>query len=92
MGGDLTITFPGGENMQGFLERSRRGIEAVVWEAEAAGVDRGAVVAHGGTWLAVMSAFGRPEWELYRWQPENCRGWRVEVRREPLELRVLEAL
>lgn len=64
----------------------------MVWEAEAAGVDRGAVVAHGGTWLAVMSAFGRPEWELYRWQPENCRGWRVEVRREPLELRVLEAL
>ena len=92
MGGDLTITFPGGENMQGFLERSRRGIEAVVREAEAAGVDRGAVVAHGGTWLAVMSAFGRPEWELYRLQPENCRGWRVEVRREPLELRVLEAL
>lgn len=92
MGGDLTVTFPGGESMQGFLERSRRGMEAVVREAEAAGVDRGAVVAHGGTWLAVMSAFGRPERELYRWQPENCRGWRVEVRREPLELWVLEEL
>ena len=40
----------------------------------------------------MMSAFGRPERELYRWQPENCRGWRVEVRREPLELWVLEEL
>lgn len=92
MGGDLTITFPGGESMQGFLGRSRRGWRP--WSGR-----RRPPEWTGGPWWptgapgwAVMSAFGRPERELYRWQPENCRGWRVEVRREPLELWVLEEL
>ena len=67
-------------------------MEQVIEQAFQLGIRRGAVVAHGGTWMAVLAAYGRPERVFYEWQPKNCSGFRMEVRREPLELHLLEEL
>ena len=59
------------------------------------GLQRPAIVAHGGTWLVVMGTFGRPERKLYDWQVKNGRGFLLEVPEdfpEKRELTVLESL
>lgn len=90
--GDLTAAPPDGEAVEDFDLRCRRGIRQVIEQARRLGVRRGAVVAHGGTWMAVLEGLGRPERAFYQWQTGNCRGFRVEVRDDPLELRLLEEL
>ena len=90
IGGDMTITFPNGESMPAFLERCQRGIRSVVREGLDQGVELGAAVAHGGTWMAVLAAFGLPKRDLYQWQVKNCGGFRVRVQEEPFALEVLE--
>ena len=72
--------------------RCRHGFRQVLQQARQLEIQRGAVVAHGGTWMAVLEAYGRPKRAFYQWQPANCSGFRMEVREEPLELRLLEEL
>ena len=90
IGGDMTITFPNGEGMEHFIARCRRGIQNVVQQAKELGLERAAVVAHGGTWLVGMASFGRPERKLYDWQLKNCGGFRVSVQEDPFTLALLE--
>ena len=90
--GDRTVVLPGGEATDHFFARCRRAMRQVVEQAHALGIQRGAVVAHGGTWMAVLEAYGRPERPFYQWQPKNCCGFRMEVRRDPLELHLLGEL
>lgn len=90
IGGDMTVTFPKGESMPAFLKRCKQGIRSVVREGLDQGVDLGAVVAHGGTWIAVLATFGLPQRELHQWQVKNCGGFRVRVQEEPFALEVLE--
>ena len=92
IGGDMTVTFPHGESMEHFIARCRRGIQTVAQEAKAMGLQRPAIVAHGGTWLVVMGTFGRPERKLYDWQMKNCGGFRVSVQENPFTLKLLEEL
>ncbi len=92
MGGDRTITLPGGESMPGFFARCRQGVEEVVAQAKAMGISRGAVVAHGGVWMAAMEGFGRPEKDFYQWLLPNCGGYRVRVEEAPLALTLLETI
>ena len=92
MGGDQGAALPNGEPVGAFYARCRRGFLQVLQQARAWNLQRGAVVAHGGTWLAVLEAYGRPQRPFYQWQPQNCRGFRVEVGEDPLELRLLEEL
>ena len=80
------------ESVAEFYARCRRGFQEVIQQAASLGIQRGAVVAHGGTWMAVLEAYGRPQRPFYQWQPQNCRGFRVEVGEDPLELRLLEEL
>ena len=61
-------------------------------EAKALGLERPAIVAHGGTWLVVMGTFGRPERKLYDWQVKNCGGFRVSAQENPFTLKLLEEL
>ncbi len=91
--GDRAVTLPGGEDTDSFFARCQRGMRQVVDQAFQLGIRRGAVVAHGGTWMGILEAYGCPRREFfYQWQPKNCCGFRMEVRRDPLELRVLEEL
>ena len=92
IGGDMTITFPHGESMEPIIARCRSGIQTVAQEAKALGLERPAIVAHGGTWLVVMGTFGRPERKLYDWQVKNCGGFRVSVQENPFTLKLLEEL
>lgn len=70
-----TIGFPGGESRDVFTRRSLRGFRAAVSRAERSGAQRLAVVAHGGTIMAVLSALGRPERDYFDWQCRNLAGW-----------------
>ena len=92
MGGEEGAALPNGETVAEFYTRCRRGMEQVIEQAFQLGIRRGAVVAHGGTWMAVLAAYGRPERVFYEWQPKNCSGFRMEVRENPLELHLLEEL
>ena len=74
-GGDGTLYHP-----------LRRGIQTVVQEAKELGLERVAVVAHGGTWLVGMASFGRPERKLYEWQLKNCGVFRVSVQENPFSI------
>ena len=92
MGGEQGAALPNGESVAEFYARCRRGFQQVIQQAASLGIQRGAVVAHGGTWMAVLEAYGRPKRPFYQWQPKNCSGFRMEVRENPLELRLLEEL
>lgn len=92
MGGEQGAALPNGESVAEFYARCRRGFQQVIQQAASLGIQRGAVVAHGGTWMAVLEAYGCPKRPFYQWQPKNCSGFRMEVRENPLELHLLEEL
>lgn len=70
-----TIPFPEGEGQETFFERTRLGFEQMMehlmdlqcWEA--------AFVVHGGTIMAVLSAFSQTGGEFYDWQVSNGSGY-----------------
>ena len=83
---------PVGESAQQVADRVAQGLALLLEDAAARGFVRPAVVSHGGTMLAMMSCFGRPERDYYGWMCANCGGFRVLVQREPLTLEVLESV
>ena len=54
MGGEQGAALPNGESVAEFYARCRRGFQQVIQQAASLGIQRGAVVAHGGTWMAVL--------------------------------------
>lgn len=86
------VAFPNGENMGDYTRRCLRGIRRVVEEAKAAGCRRAGVVAHGGVQMIVMDAFATPKREFYRWHKENCGGFLVDVKEEPLIFELIQEL
>ena len=84
---------PVGESTPEVLRRVERGIRFVIGDAERRGFSRVGVVAHGGTLMGLMAAFGRPERpDYYDWMCRNCSGWLVRAERDPLALTVLRPL
>lgn len=69
-----TLPFPGGESREAFCARCRAGFSQVMETIRAAGCRAAAVVAHGGTIMAVMDAWSEPHRDYYDWQIENG-GW-----------------
>lgn len=92
LSGDPGAAFPNGESVECFLERSRQGITQVVEQARELGITRAAIVAHGGTIMAAMSAFTRPSRGFYDWQVRNCGGYLVSVEGNPFVFKLLEEL
>ena len=90
--GDPTVAFPGGEVLGEHLERCRRGVARVVEQARAMGLERAAVVAHGGTLMSAMSGFAIPHKSFYQWLPKNCGGYLVSVKENPLSFVVLQEI
>ena len=68
------MPFPGGESKAAFCARCVRAFEAI-WQREAADF---AVIAHGGTVMAIMEAFARPKGSYYDYQLKNGEGFRLE--------------
>lgn len=72
--------FPGGESGADFRKRCCRAFRDCVEDAKSRGAKTAAVVAHGGTIMAVMEAFGEPKRDFYDWQPANGGGFLTELR------------
>lgn len=90
---DPQAAFPGGETMEHFALRTTAALKQILQEAEAMGIQRGAVVAHGGVYMSLMHQYGAPGRKtFFDWMTKNCGGYRVAVQREPLRLDLLEEL
>ncbi len=69
--------FPRGENMEVFRDRCERGMERLVRTLARMSCGRAAVVAHGGTIMALLSSYDPEGREFYRWQTPNGHGYQV---------------
>ena len=72
---------PDGERKADFCERTCRAFAGVVDEALDKGVERLAIVAHGGTQMASLERFGRPARSYYEWCAGNGGGFVLDASR-----------
>lgn len=72
---------PDGERKAEFCERTCKAFAGVVDEALAKGVQRLAIVAHGGTQMASLERFARPARGYYDWCAGNGGGFVLDVSR-----------
>ncbi len=78
-----TLPFPGGESRGEAEARALRGLDFIL---DTNKKSPAAVVAHGGTIMAIMAARGEPRRGYYDWQLPNCGFIRVRVEGERLVL------
>lgn len=71
--------FPGGEDMRSFQERCVKGFKEVLRREEEQKGESIAVVAHGGTIMALLDRFSDPHRDYYDWQVKNGGGYAAEV-------------
>ena len=90
--GDLDLKCPGegGESRREFAERCKHALIALIDKLEADGTQLAAVVIHGGTMMALLSAFVESDKSFYDWMPKNLGGYRLKVHKDPLTLAILE--
>ena len=62
-----TIPFPEGEGQEAFLERTRHGFEQMMEHLMDLQCREAAFVVHGGTIMAVLSAFSQTGGDFYDW-------------------------
>ena len=75
---------PGGESRAAFQERCCRAFAeaARTLLQEQDRIRRAAFVVHGGTIMAVLSRFGRPERGYFDWQVKNGAGFAADLTEE----------
>ena len=68
-----TLPFPGGESREMFIARCVRAFENVagLWARDTA------VIAHGGTLMAIMQSHARPRQDYFDYQVKNGQGFRL---------------
>ena len=87
------LPFPGGESGEGFQKRCREAFLEVLAFCKREGIERAAIVIHGGTIRSILSAWGEPARGFYDWNPKNGGGYRIRVKEgEPLSLEILEEI
>lgn len=86
---DGTLPFPQGESREAFLQRSRKGLERMLFLLDKDGMpDKAVAVVHGGTIMAVLSELtGR---EYFSFQVPNGGGYRTRIKRKQNTIEVLE--
>ena len=70
---------PNGESRAEFVSRCIDGFHDVMDKLCKMGVERVAIVVHGGTIMALMSEFAEEKQEFYYWQVKNGKGYVVHV-------------
>lgn len=70
-----TLPFPEGEGQDVFLKRTCRGFEAVMDWLIARQCEEAAFVVHGGTIMAILSAYSKTGESFYNWQVSNGSGY-----------------
>lgn len=73
---------PNGDDRAGFSSRVCAAAEALLHSGE----DELVIVAHGGTQMAILERWGRPEREYYRWQTKCGCGWELNWDGESLHV------
>lgn len=71
--------FPGGEDREDFQKRCVQGAERMIENLLDKNCERAGVVVHGGTIMAVLSAFDPEERPFYHWQVSNGSGYITEL-------------
>lgn len=74
-----TLPCPNGEQIDEFSDRVCRVFDSIVREGILNGEDRLVIVAHGGSIMAILSRFGKPERTYYDWYIDNCCGFRAQL-------------
>lgn len=69
------LPFPEGESMEQFKARCRRAFEEIVEETEKEKDLRAAIVAHGGTIMAILEEYGLPKRAYFDYQVKNGCGY-----------------
>ena len=72
---------PEGESMEAFCARTCAAFGALMDQAAASGGKHLAVVAHGGTQMAVLERYGRPHRDFYAWPARNGGGYVLDASR-----------
>lgn len=100
MTGDLTYqawidsngldTCPGGENRDGFIERTCAAFKKVLKDALALHEERLIIVAHCGTIMSVTSSFSDPACGYFDCRVSHCEGFRFTLSEDDFENPVLK--
>ncbi len=92
--GDCVAPCPNGESREEFTARSAAVFERLVDEALERGEETLVIVAHGGTQMALMEKYVRPQAPYYTWLAGNGKGYLLDAGhwRERRELALLERL
>lgn len=76
---NCTLRCPNGEQMDEFVGRICRAFDTIVRQCIDNGDERLVIVAHGGSIMAILSRYGKPERQYYEWYVDNCCGYRAQV-------------
>lgn len=73
------VTPPGGENGGVFLQRTCAAFEKIVKGLMTSGITSAVIVAHGGTLMSILSAYGLPRARFYDWMTESGCGYSMRI-------------
>ena len=90
--GGCTGRCPGGEQKDEFSARVVRAFERVLLETAVRGEEEVAVVAHGGTLMAILDHFGRPARSYFEWSCRCGCGFLTRLAEEDQQKKVLTVL
>jgi alpha-ribazole phosphatase len=86
MKGDPKAAFPNGETLGDFAQRTSDALREIAQQVKSESISTGALVAHGGVLMVLLSLFGTPARSYFQWESENCGGFEVEFNPDTLEL------
>ncbi len=73
------VTPPGGESGGAFMQRTCAAFEKIVKGLMTSGISSAVIVAHGGTIMSILSAYGLPRAEFYDWMTESGCGYSMRI-------------
>lgn len=76
---NCTLQCPNGERVDDFSARTCNAFNTIVRESLINGEARLVIVAHGGSIMAILSKYGKPERTFYDWYADNCCGYRAFI-------------
>lgn len=79
MEGGAAVTPPGGEDNGWFMQRTCAAFEHVVDGLLRTGTSSAVIIAHGGTLMSVLSAYGLPRAPFYDWLTEPGCGYSLRI-------------
>lgn len=73
------IPFPQGEDQMEFRKRCVQGFDVAVDYLHNTNIRSAAMVVHGGTIMAILETYARPQEDFYHWKAQNGEGYLVEI-------------